>query len=329
MQSDASNPDYILAFKTIGLSRMKGRKPQSLLTAMRHIRREIQAELGANGHIDPARTALNETLVGPGKAAAVAARADRLMASAGVDVAKLRKDRVQAIEVMFSIPANVDIDGNAYFHDCWRWLALAFPTSPLLSFDIHRDESYRHAHAMLLPLEGGKYVGTKLTAKSRLRDFTESFFSAVAGPAGFQRQGARLRGQAKAAAVRAVLAELERLQAPELRGPLWPITKANIEAAPDRYFSLLNIDRDVLKPSNPIGFVSTAMNTTTLTSQNTSQDVTSSHPEKHRNLSCVGFASPITVPEADSGGRYIRFTPSQSAIFTNLLVVAQPAGVLQ
>lgn len=311
---------------------MNGRKPQSLLTAMRHIRREIQAELGANGHIDPARTALNETLVGPGKAAAVAARADRLMASAGVDVAKLRKDRVQAIEVMFSIPANVDIDGNAYFHDCWRWLALAFPTSPLLSFDIHRDESYRHAHAMLLPLEGGKYAGSSLTAKSRLRDINESFFTKVAGPAGFRRPGARLRGDAKAAAVRAVLDTLQRMDAPELRGPLWPITKVGIEAAPERYFALLNIHRDALKPSGTvetIGFESAAMNTTTLTSQNTSQDVTSSHPEKHRNLSCVGFASPITVPEADSGGRYIRFTPSQSAIFTNLLVVAQPAGVLQ
>lgn len=311
---------------------MNGRKPQSLLTAMRHIRREIQAELGANGHIDPARTALNETLVGPGKAAAVAARADRLMASAGVDVAKLRKDRVQAIEVMFSIPANVDIDGNAYFHDCWRWLALAFPTSPLLSFDIHRDESYRHAHAMLLPLEGGKYAGSSLTAKSRLRDINESFFTKVAGPAGFRRPGARLRGDAKAAAVRAVLDTLQRMDAPELRGPLWPITKVGIEAAPERYFALLNIHRDALKPSGTvetIGFESAAMNTTTLTSQNTSQDVTSSHPEKHRNLSCVGFASPITVSEADSGGRYIRFTPSQSAIFTNLLVVAQPAGVLQ
>ena len=317
--------DFILALKTISLSRKGGRKPQTLLTAMRHIRREIQAELGASGHIDPARMALNETLVGHGTAAAVVARADRILAAAGVDVAKLRKDRVQAIELLFSIPANADVDPSDYFHRCWRWLAVAFPTSPLLSFDIHLDEAHPHAHAMLLPLEGGKYAGSSLTAKSRLRDINESFFTKVAGPAGFRRPGARLRGDAKAAAVRAVLDTLQRMDAPELRGPLWPITKVGIEAAPERYFALLNIHRDALKPSRTvetIGFESAAMNTS-LTTQNTSQHAASNHVAKHRNLSCVGFASPITVSEADSGGRYIRFTPLHSTMFTDLLNVAK------
>ena len=41
------------AVKSIGLSRVNGRKPCTLLEAARHNLREIQAEQGATGHIDP------------------------------------------------------------------------------------------------------------------------------------------------------------------------------------------------------------------------------------------------------------------------------------
>lgn len=42
--------------------------------AARHNRRAIQAELGASGHIDPARSSQNETLAGPSTPEDVAIR---------------------------------------------------------------------------------------------------------------------------------------------------------------------------------------------------------------------------------------------------------------
>ena len=68
-----------------------------ITTAARHNRREIQAELGAVGAIDPARMHLNFTLEGPAAAADVGVQARSLMLAAGVGA--LRKDAVQALEL--------------------------------------------------------------------------------------------------------------------------------------------------------------------------------------------------------------------------------------
>ena len=63
------------AVGTVGLSKRNGRKPSTLMQAIRHNRREIQAELGAHSHIDATSTQHNETIAGAGNAAAVVALA--------------------------------------------------------------------------------------------------------------------------------------------------------------------------------------------------------------------------------------------------------------
>ncbi|MDP3422314.1 MAG: hypothetical protein Q8S32_00965 [Burkholderiaceae bacterium] len=100
------------ALKTIGLSRCNGRKPCNLLEAARHNLREIQAELGARGHIDPQRMNSNATLAGPTTAAEVQALANELLAA--VDTSKLKRDHVQAIEAVFGLPAGAGIDPLGY-----------------------------------------------------------------------------------------------------------------------------------------------------------------------------------------------------------------------
>ena len=77
------------AAKTIGMSRVNGRKPCDLLTAARHNLREIQAELGSVGRIDPGRSATNAILAGPSDAAQVQALAVSLMAAAGLNPAAI------------------------------------------------------------------------------------------------------------------------------------------------------------------------------------------------------------------------------------------------
>ncbi len=85
---------------TIGLSRREGRKPTTLLAAARHNQRRILAER-RNGHIDNSRTQLNIHLAGAVTPEEVVALARSTLSSAGVAVSKLRKDYVQAVELIF------------------------------------------------------------------------------------------------------------------------------------------------------------------------------------------------------------------------------------
>ena len=88
--------------KTISLSKTGGRKPCTLRVAARHNLREIQAEIGAEGNIDARRISNNIIMEGPLTATEVESRAKLLISSAAVG--RLRKDYVQAIEVIFQAP---------------------------------------------------------------------------------------------------------------------------------------------------------------------------------------------------------------------------------
>lgn len=69
--------------KSIGTSTRQNRKPQTLRDAVRHNRRQIQAEVGPFGRIDPARSHLNEILAGPVSPDEVVALAQSRMAGIG------------------------------------------------------------------------------------------------------------------------------------------------------------------------------------------------------------------------------------------------------
>ena len=69
----------------VAILRIKRLKGGGIITvAARHNRRVIQAEMGATGSIDPTRSNLNETLMGPPTAEDVGKLAKTLMAAARV-----------------------------------------------------------------------------------------------------------------------------------------------------------------------------------------------------------------------------------------------------
>jgi hypothetical protein len=275
------------AVKSIGLSHVNGRKPCTLLEAARHNLREIQAEQGATGRIDPTRTHDNIVLHGPSTAAEVCAQAESLQAAAGIVRSSLRCDHCQAIEAVFSLPQLAAIlDPTEYFAKCLAWLADALAL-PVLSAVVHCDESAMHLHVLLLPVKDGAHVGSAPIAQAALRRLRERFFVKVAGPAGLKHAGAKLRGMAKQWAIAAVLRRCEVLGLPAPNGPLWPCVVACIERDPTAAMLALGIDANTIRPSdkpphsepppspigiesNPIGF--------------------QKEGEKHRTLSCVGFA---------------------------------------
>ena len=285
------------AAKTIGLSRVNGRKPCDLLTAARHNLREIQAEHGSVGRIDPGRSATNAILAGPTDAAQVQALAVSLMAAAELNPAAMRRDHVQALEFVFSLPPSSGVDPAAYFARCLDWLMGALPL-PVLSAVSHADEHAPHLHILLLPLAGGIYAGGKPVERPKLLRLRESFFNVVAGPAGLHRESAKLRGEPKRRAVAAVLTRCEAMGLPAVNGPLWPVLVAAIERDPTAAVCALGIelsapkDRTTQAEPNPIGIEGVTMRSTA------NPIGIEKRGEKTQSLSCVGIASKTTLKTA-------------------------------
>lgn len=275
------------AVKSIGLSRVNGRKPCTLLEAARHNLREIQAEQGATGHIDPTRSNGNTVLHGPATAAEVCAQAEALQADAGIVRGSLRRDHCQAIEAVFSLPQQAAVPDPAdYFAKCLEWLAGALAL-PVLSAVVHRDEAAIHLHVLLLPVKDGAHVGSAPIDRAALKRLRERFFAKVAGPAGLKHAAAKLRGMAKQWVIAAVLQRCEVLGLPAANGPLWPFVVACIERDPTAAMVTLGIDANTIRPSdtppyseppqNPIGIESNPIGF-------------QKEGATHRTLSCVGFA---------------------------------------
>ena len=74
-----------------------------IFKSARHNLREIQAEQGADSHIDQNKTPSNKILEGASDAAGVAACATKLMNDA--NISSLRKDAVLGIEIILSLPS--------------------------------------------------------------------------------------------------------------------------------------------------------------------------------------------------------------------------------
>lgn len=274
------------AVKSIGLSRVNGRKPCTLLEAARHNLREIQAEQGATGRIDPTRTHGNIVLHGPESATEVQALADDLLTAVGVNMDKLRCDHCQAIEAVFSLPQMTEIaDPDAYFVQCLAWLRGAL-SLPVLSAVIHCDESAKHLHALLLPVKDGAHVGSTPIDRVALKRLREQFFSTVAGPAGLKHAGAKMRGVVKQWAIAAVLQRCEALGLPVANGPLWPVLVAAIERDPTAAMQGLGIDVNTIRPSKKTPQDKPAPNSIGI-----EQNPIGIEKEggKHRTLSCVGI----------------------------------------
>ena len=79
--------------------------------AARHNRRELLPELKTSLRIDPSLTYKNEVLCGPSSADEIPRLADELLKKASARV--VRKDAVRAIEIIFSLPKNFEIDERA------------------------------------------------------------------------------------------------------------------------------------------------------------------------------------------------------------------------
>ena len=293
-----------------GFMRVAKLKGAAIITAAaRHNRREIQAERGSNESIHPERTAQNQTIAGPATADAVGQLARDLMAQAGVDSKRLRKDAVRCLEFVFSLPLNHPAAAGAYFHDCLKWVQRSY-NGHILSADVHHDESAPHCHVLLLPLVEGRMVGSDLVGdKRKLSAAQGSFHAEVAARYGLQKPPARLSGATKERAAALVLERFKALSDPVLRSAAWPVVRDAILTDPRPWLLQLDIVcTAVQKPlktmaqiftsagkgarkEKPIGFEARR-------GRGTSEEPTPigfGGQKKHRTLCSVGFG-PETPP---------------------------------
>lgn len=148
-------------------------------TASRHNLREIQAELGADSHIDPLKIADNVILRGESTAQAVQQQAIDLMTAGGIILKSLRKDTVRGIELLVSLPPNSGIPERAFFEASLAWAESHFEL-PVLSAVIHYDEAAPHCHIILLPLFDGRMLGSaKLGYQSHFAAILTDFYEKV------------------------------------------------------------------------------------------------------------------------------------------------------
>lgn len=187
----------------VTIKRLKGQGV--VRVAAKHNLREIAAEIGAAGHIDPARIHTNLILRGPASADEVTSNAKALMADAGIT--RQRVGSVMALELMFTLPPNTGVNMHEYFEDATRW-AERFYQVPLLSSVVHLDEAAPHCHALLLPIAEGHMIGSDLHGgRTKLIAMQAAFQEQVRARYGMARYAPAKR---HSAAVRAEAMELAR-----------------------------------------------------------------------------------------------------------------------
>ena len=272
-----------------GVMRIKKLKGKGIIVAAaRHNKREIQAELGATGPIDPKRSCSNEFLTGPSTAASVGKLAKDLMTAAGV--VKLRKDAVMGLEFVFSLPPGHVIDDRAYFTACAEWAGVAFGGAHnVLSADIHRDEAAPHCHVLLLPLIDGRMDGSNLLGgKQKLMALQKDFHAAVASKFGLSKAPARLAGTAKQAGAKAVLQHLRDTANPILKDRGWPAYRDAIEAAPAPF--LLAYGLELATPKKKLRTFTQIMTSKGKGPAKEPNPIGFTLPKKEQTLCSVGFA---------------------------------------
>ncbi len=97
------------------------------------------------------------------------------------NIKSVRSNAILAVEVLISVSVHLSEDDlQLFFIDCANWIKDYFNV-PILSIDVHLDESNPHLHAILLPvLVSGKLNGHKLVGNiEKIRLAQKSLYDAV------------------------------------------------------------------------------------------------------------------------------------------------------
>jgi hypothetical protein len=276
-----------------------------IANAARHNLREIQAERGADSHIDPSRTSQNIVVQGADNAADVSAQAVSMMEQSNV---KRRKNEVLGLEVLISLPPSSGIAEQQFFNDAVEWTERYFEV-PILSAVIHNDEEAPHCHVIMLPLFDGRMIGSGLMGnKQRLKAIQADFHAKVGQGYGLKRgEPVKRHSAAARAKVAEQIIKAMRNVLSSLPPSFWDAMRDTLTETPSALMSYFGIEYEKpkqpkqtfagimtkkFKPEKPIG--------NRKHSKPIGNDAEISNP-KEQSLSCVGNAiSSSLIQPADT-----------------------------
>ncbi|QZA78184.1 plasmid recombination protein [Deefgea tanakiae] len=178
--------------------------PAQLMQTAKHNLREYLAELGAGSHIDAGKIQNNLVLAGAATARGVVDMHRETLQA--IEISKLRKDAVLAVECVISLPASTAIELEPFFRECLQWLR-EYYDCPVLSAVVHADEGAPHCHYLIMPLINGKMNGSDLVGnRAKLRQVQTDFHKAIGDKYGLKHNGGlKLSKRLREAAAKRVL----------------------------------------------------------------------------------------------------------------------------
>ncbi|MDO9333209.1 MAG: plasmid recombination protein [Dehalococcoidales bacterium] len=172
---------YYLGVKSLSKRTTRSRSDEEVFfRVMQHNMRENVADIGIRkvSPIDASRTYLNISLYESGdSAAAVSEFAIQLIRA---KVKKYASNAGLGIELIFSLPNDLEIDYVAFFRFATEWARRYFEV-PLLSSIIHYDESTPHCHVILIPIVDDKLASSNVLGdKANTYKIQDDFYNDVA-----------------------------------------------------------------------------------------------------------------------------------------------------
>lgn len=235
----------IYKVKSIGQSTRGNRKPCTLLGAARHNLRKINAELGPGSTIEHSRSVLNVVLLGPETPEGINDLLKINTKNAGIDMSTLRRDYVQAVEIMISLNSNLSVEYLAFFSACATWASLHFGDENVLSAIVHFDEAKPHIHILISPIVRGKVAGSSLINRGSLMRQRQAFQEHVAEKYGLQLPPARLTLRDQLEAADQVFGHLAATHSPLLTDKAWQSIKLAIRKDPVSFIADYGIDLEI------------------------------------------------------------------------------------
>lgn len=194
-------------------------------------------------HIDPSRLTENVLLLGPGDVESLCALAHERTVEAGINLKGARSNATRMAEVICGLPVSSPVDRLAYFGAALKWVVKKYGSTAVLSAVIHNDEENPHVHVLMLPMKHGEWKASRLFGGPRdLVSLQDDFFREVAGRFGVRRAPSKMTAKEREENAKLVVAELERIQAPELRGPLWSLVRECIQRSPGQFLERLGLE---------------------------------------------------------------------------------------
>ena len=233
---------------SIGLSTRCGRKPCTLLGAARHNLRTIAADITFNGAIDTSRSKLNVVLAGPSSAEEVAELAKQHIDECCKHKRKLRRDHVQAVEILISLSQDLEGGSETFFQACLEWIQRRFGSLAVLSAIVHFDETKPHMHVLISPIIDGRVNGSRLINRQSLIDQKNEFSKDVAEKFNVQLPRPKLTKYEQGQASNCVITHLNSIQSPLLLDPAWNSIKAAIQKDPIVFLADYGIYAELKKP---------------------------------------------------------------------------------